>query len=168
MLPAIHDFLARMDRSRGLTPRDVDGLEWRPADADWAFTALLRFDAPRGEVAATVAHGPGVAVAGDVEGMRLYGDSGTLLADGMFSYRISRVRSRHAEPEPLPVPPRLMDRLPDVGDEFQNKWCALARDFVADVRGEPHEPYLTFRDGWRYQAAVDAIRSGAGWRALPG
>ena len=50
---------------------------------------------------------------------------------------------------------------------MQRKWCALARDFVADVRGEPHQPYLTFRDGWRYQAAIDAIRAGRGWVELP-
>ena len=33
---------------------------------------------------------------------------------------------------------------------------------MADIQGEPHDPYLTFRDGWRYQAAIDAIRQGAG------
>ena len=27
--------------------------------------------------------------------------------------------------------------------------------------------YLTFRDGWRYQEAIEAIRAGAGWRTLP-
>jgi hypothetical protein len=57
--------------------------------------------------------------------------------------------------------------LPQIGDDVQNKWAALARDFVADIRGEPHEPYLTFRDGWRYQEAIDAIRAGHGWHDLP-
>jgi len=54
-----------------------------------------------------------------------------------------------------------------VGDEIQNKWAALSRDFVADIRGESYTPYLTFRHGWRYQEAIDAIRSGRGWIALP-
>lgn len=66
------------------------------------------------------------------------------------------------------MPRRLLDDLPHVGDEFQNKWCALVRDFIADIRGEPHGAYLTFRDGWRYQLAIDAIRTGRGWYALPG
>jgi hypothetical protein len=75
------------------------------------------------------------------------------------------LRNDHEEPQP--VPQRLLDLLPNVGDDEQNKWCALARDFVADIRGEPHRPYLTLRDGWRDQVAIDAIRTGNGWTALP-
>ena len=62
---------------------------------------------------------------------------------------------------PLPTPQRLLERLPQIGDDVQNKWAALALDFVADIHGEPHEPYLTFHDGWRYQEAIDAIRARA-------
>jgi hypothetical protein len=47
-------------------------------------------------------------------------------------------------------------------------WLAeLVRDFVAGIRGEPHRPYLTLRDGWRDQVSIDAIRTGSGWTALP-
>ena len=52
------------------------------------------------------------------------------------------------------------------GPSIGVKWAALVRDLVADINGTTHEPYLTFHDGWRYQAAIDAIRSGAGWREL--
>jgi hypothetical protein len=61
----------------------------------------------------------------------------------------------------------LHNALPAVGQGETNRWAALADDFVADVRGEPHRPYLTFRDGWRYQEVIDAIRSGRGWYTLP-
>jgi hypothetical protein len=44
---------------------------------------------------------------------------------------------------------------------------ALARDFVADIRGAPHQPYLNFSHDWRYQVAIDAIRRGSGWTDLP-
>ena len=71
------------------------------------------------------------------------------------------------EREPLPIPSHLLAALPQVGDEIQNKWAALSRDFVADIRGEPYAPYLTFHHGWRYQEAIDAIRSGHSWVALP-
>ena len=33
--------------------------------------------------------------------------------------------------------------------------------------GRTQEPYLTFRDGWRYQEAIDAIRAERGWHELP-
>jgi predicted dehydrogenase len=54
-----------------------------------------------------------------------------------------------------------------VGDDEQQKWCALAQDFIADIRGEPHHPYLTFRDGWRALVAIGAIRAGRGPTSLP-
>jgi hypothetical protein len=50
---------------------------------------------------------------------------------------------------------------------LQNKWAALAREFVADIRGEAHCSYLNFGDGWRYQEAIDAIRAGRGWYIAP-
>lgn len=59
-------------------------------------------------------------------------------------------------------PQRLLDAVPG-----GNWWAALAADFVADVRGEVHRPYLTFYDGWRAQEAIDAIRAGSGWDTLP-
>ena len=61
----------------------------------------------------------------------------------------------------------LREKLPKVGDDIQNKWAALAREFVADIEGRPHEPYLTFYDGWRYQVAIEAIRESKGWTRLP-
>jgi len=44
--------------------------------------------------------------------------------------------------------------------EVDSDWSysILMREFVADVRGEEHEPYLTFRDGWLRQEVIDAVR----------
>ena len=69
--------------------------------------------------------------------------------------------------EVLPLPQRLKDEVPVVGDFVQNRWCALARDFVADIQGKVDRKYLTFRDGWRYQVAIEAIRQSQGWTELP-
>jgi len=49
--------------------------------------------------------------------------------------------------EVLPVPKWLKDKVPAVGDFVQNRWCALARDFVADIQEKAYCNYLTFRDG---------------------
>jgi hypothetical protein len=68
------------------------------------------------------------------------------------------------------VPQRLLDAVPQSGagpHDPVTHWATLARDFVADVRGQDHQPYLTFADGWRYQEAIEAIRSGRGWYTLP-
>jgi hypothetical protein len=100
-------------------------------------------------------------------GWRLHGDAGTLLADGQFSYEISVQTGTVESRRSLPVPPRLRDAVAPLETDTQQKWAALAQDFVADVRGAPHRPYLTSRDGSRFEAAVDSIREGRGWTELP-
>ena len=51
------------------------------------------------------------------------------------------------EMEVLPVPKWLKDEVPVVGDFVQNRWCALAHDFVADIQEKAYCNYFTFRDG---------------------
>jgi predicted dehydrogenase len=168
VVPGLHDIRHMRDVARTLTPELAQQLERRPAEAEQGMAALLEFAGPDGPVPVTMSAGSGLPIPGDIDGWRLYADDGTLLArraNGRFSYTISVLRNDHEEPQP--VPQRLLHLLPSVGDDEQNKWCALVRDFVADIRGEPHRPYLTLRDGWRDQVAIDAIRTGSGWTALP-
>ena len=40
-------------------------------------------------------------------------------------------------------------------------------DLVADIRGEGYRGYQTFKDGWIFQEAVDGVRRGDGWFAVP-
>ena len=177
VVPALHDF--RQLRAQTPPPEAAAHLEWRECDADVGFAALLRFApdqagtpaapaAPEAsEVPVALTANFGLAAAFPPNGLRVYGDEGTLVAEGTFSYEVSRFREPGAAREPLPVPERLAADLPALGADAYNKWGALARDFVAAVRGAAHRPYLTFYDGWRYQEAIDAIRAGRGWYDLP-
>ena len=82
----------------------------------------------------------GLALAGQSNGMYFYGERGTLSVDQMFyGQGISFQAAGGEQREVLPVPQRLKDKVPAVGDFVQNRWCALARDFVADIqrRGTP-------------------------------
>jgi predicted dehydrogenase len=167
VVPDVHDFRMLFTGEKNPTPEEAAHLEWRACDADAAISALLITSSVGEDISVSVVFSPVVAAPWPPSGWRLYGDEGTLLADGFFSFTVCRLRSAGADREPLPVPQRLLDALPRVGDDATSKWAALADDFVADVRGEPHRPYLTFRDGWRYQEAIDAIRCGRGWYTLP-
>ena len=40
-------------------------------------------------------------------------------------------------------------------------------ELLADIRGEGYCGYQTFRDGWVFQEAVDAVRRGDGWFVVP-
>jgi predicted dehydrogenase len=168
VLPGLHDIRQMREVARTLTPERAQQLEQRPAEMEGGAAVLLEFAGPDGPLPVTMSAGSGRPIPGDIDGWRLYADEGTLLArraNGRFSYTISVLRNDHEEP--LPVPQRLLDAVPSVGDDEQNKWCALVRDFVASIRGEPHRPYLTLHDGWRDQVIIDAIRTGRGWTALP-
>ncbi|HVG98540.1 MAG TPA: Gfo/Idh/MocA family oxidoreductase [Chloroflexota bacterium] len=170
VVPEIHDFRER--GARAPAAAEAEALEWRACDADNAFSALLRFappgaDGPPGREVQVTLVASGARATWPPNGWRFHGESGSLLADGHFGYEVTLKRSADGPAEPLPVPQRLLDDLPAVGTEFQNKWAALARDFVADIRGRPFRPYLTFRDGWRFECTVDTIRAGAGWLVLP-
>ena len=129
-----------------LTPEEAAHAEWRECDADGAFTALLRFLAPPGrgaEIHATVA----LRRASPPQ-RRSTAACASTATPAPWSWTAScppppcpaRQRAAGRPLEPLPTPQRLLDALPAVGDDVQRKWCRLARDFVADVRGEPHPP----------------------------
>ncbi len=162
VIPGIHDFRSWWSMmANQMRSEDLEGLEWRSCDADGAFSALLQFKTTQTDVQVTVMMSIGQPVSSKANGMHLYGDAGTLIAEGVATFSVSRMRPGAADAEALAVPQRLWDELPDVGDATQNKWCVLARDFVADIQGRGHRPYPTFADGWRYQQAIDAIRAGA-------
>ncbi len=108
---------------------------------------------------------PGVPSHRPTGGWFFYGTHGTLTGRGGH---ILHPITKHVgeETEELHVPQNLIDEFPQIGDEIQNKWTSLVRDFLADIEGRPHESYLNFHDGWRYQIAIDAIRESKGWVQL--
>ena len=74
----------------------------------------------------------------------LYGQQGTLNVDRMFYEQGISIQAAGREKiEVLPLPQQLKDEVPAVGDFVQNRWCALARDLVADIQGKVHRNYLT-------------------------
>jgi len=188
VLPDIHDF--RYWIRKEITAEEASDFEWRQCDAEWAFSAMLKFghSSVFGQEKDDKSSGGKFGVSGGKGDKRVlvtmkakqgvpsnvpsgawyfYGDKGTLAGKG--GHILSPI-SKHigSKSEELPVPKELSDKLPQIGDDIQNKWVALARDFVADIENRPHEPYLTFHDGWRYQVAIEAIRQSKGWTKIPG
>jgi predicted dehydrogenase len=168
VVPGIHDI--REVFTKIPTPEEAEQLEWRAVDIATACSALLRFVPPAGighETMVTLTATLETPVCWPPHGMRLMGTEGILIAEGYGEYNVSRLREKGGAREPLPVPQRLVDALPRAGTPEENKWAALARDFIADMRGEQGRRYLTFRDGWRYQEVFDAVIENRGWYELP-
>jgi hypothetical protein len=168
VLPDVHDF--RQVYGQILTPDQAAGLERRDCDSDYAFSALFQFASPmpgEPEVRVSIAKNYTIAGPAGSNGWTFYGSKGSLVGKGSFPPSDLQLERPGSEPERLPIPQRLLDAFPNVENGTQGRWVALARDFVADIVGGSRGPYLTFYDGWRYQAAIDAIRSGRGWFTLP-
>ena len=98
---------------------------------------------------------------------RLMGTTGELIGYGVLGFnRIMHVPHDGGEATEHPVPDRFVAALPGIESDL-GRYTALLRDFVADIRNEPHASYPTFRDGWRYQVAIDAIRNSRGIPPVP-
>lgn len=158
----IHDF--REFSRKTLTPEQADQLEWAEVDSDWSFSALARFGDPaRGldeAVSVTYRHSA-LRKGRHGDYVALYGENGTLHVEGAYMQGPMFLKVTGTPTwEELAIPLHIVDQLPDEEDNTQRNWDQAVRDFVADIRGEPHSRYLTFHDGWIYQQAIETIRNG--------
>ena len=171
VVPEIRDF--RVWSRKELTPEEASKFEWRVCDAESDFSAFFSMATDSAnqtkssqKTLVTMRTHPGVPMHRPTGGWYFYGTDGTLVGRG--GHILSPITKHIGETsEELSVPQTLTDDLPRIGDDIQNKWVALVRDFLADIENRPHEPYLTFQDGWRYQVAIDAIRTSKGWTQIP-
>lgn len=169
VVPEIRDF--RVWIREELTPEEASKFEWRVCDAENDFSAFFKLGRSvsdsENSIMVTMRTQPDVPSRPPTGGWYFYGSSGTLHGGGRRALTPLTLYNLDGTVEELPVPQRFSDALPRIGDDIQNKWVALVRDFLADIQNRPHEPYLTFQDGWRYQVAIDAIRTSQGWMQLP-
>jgi predicted dehydrogenase len=166
--PPVHDF--RRFTTMTLTPEEAARCEWRDVDSDWSYTVLARLGGPGSEwqdgVSAIFRHSA-LRVGRLEDYVAFYGETGTIHIDGAYAQgRVSLGRNKNDWQE-IPVPKRINESLPAVADDVQRNWTQLAREFVADIRGEGDAGYLRFRDGWLFQEVIDIVRRGRIWTALP-
>lgn len=169
VVPEIRDF--RVWVRRELTHEEASKFEWRVCDAENDFSAffkLARSVSDRGNsILVTMRSQPAVPTSISTRGRYFYGSNGTLVREDKRTLAPLTLYNMNDTIEELSVPQQFSDTVPCIGDDIQNKWGALVQDFLADIQNHPHEPYLTFQDGWRYQVAIDAIRTSQGWTQLP-
>jgi predicted dehydrogenase len=172
----IHDYRQR----RTLRPEELVGIPWEEVDGDDACTVLLHLGAPgadwRDSVLVRISCSA-VIQAPEERTLTIYGDEGSLHYAGEVHFgsrptgaerlHISRAGLQRDEWVDELVPERVFEGLPQIGNDLHRDWAALAREFVADIRGEPHSSYPTFRHGWINQEIIETVRGGSGWRDIP-
>jgi predicted dehydrogenase len=166
--PDVHDF--RDFAKQAMTPDQAAKLKWADVNSDWSYTALLRIGDPARSldeaVSVTFRHSAlRQGRYGDY--VAIYGEKGTLHVDGTYMQGPVYLKTDGPTWEELAIPLSIRDSLPDEPDHTQRNWNQLAREFVADIRGEQPPRYLTFRDGWIYQEVIETIRSNRCWVAAP-
>jgi hypothetical protein len=166
VVSGVHDFRER-ERFAPTSEVAAQG-QWEEVDTDWSYTVLARIASPHAPapVSALFRHG-GLQprFAGDY--VAIYGCEGALHLDGSYAQGAVRLQRRGGPLLEIAIPPDITAALPAIEDDTQRNWTQLAREFVADIRGEGDASYMTFRDGWLFQKVIDAVRVGADWTRIP-
>jgi predicted dehydrogenase len=155
--------------SGALTPEDAGSAEWAEVDADMSFTALVRLGVPGADFddAATAYIRHSAIAMGKSDYAAFYGEQGTIhIEEQLATGRLYLKRFEDKEWAELPLPPAIIAAVPQCDRNTIRNWAALAIDLLADIRGDGHSGYQTFRDGWIYQEIIEAIRAGHGWTSL--
>jgi predicted dehydrogenase len=164
----VHDF--RDFAKQAMTPEQASKLKWAEVNSDWSYTAILRIGDPgkslHEAVSVTLRHSAlRLGRYGDY--VAIYGEKGTLHVDGTYMQGPMYLKTDGPTWEELAIPLSIRESLSDEPDHTQRNWNQLAREFVADIREEPHPRYLNFRDGWIYQEVIETIRSNKCWVVAP-
>jgi predicted dehydrogenase len=164
----VHDF--RDYFKQVLTPEEAAKGEWAAVDSDWSYTVLVRLGQREAAldqaVSATFRHSA-LNFGKNADYVAVYGEKGVLHIEGAYTQGAMHLRTGDTWEE-LTIPAAIHAALPPEPDHSQRNWDQLAREFVADIRGEGYSGYPTFRDGWMHQQVIDSVRSDHGWSKIAG
>lgn len=164
---------------RSLEPDEVRNVPWVEVDADDFCIVLARLGQAGARVDDTITatiycascfrplEGRTITAFGD-EGSVHYNWIGEVKTnDQRVQSSVYRTKFTSEEWKKETIPRRFFDRLPRIANVLHRDWAALAQEFTTDIRGESHEFYPTFRQGWIYQEIVGAVRRSDGWADIP-
>ncbi|MBT0956047.1 Gfo/Idh/MocA family oxidoreductase [Alphaproteobacteria bacterium KMM 3653] len=161
IVEGVHNFTER----RNFIPKDLDdpSLKWGQSDVEWSYTVMAQLEGPHAKkpVSVLFKHG-GLVPRFHEDHIVFYGTKGAIYIKGHYG---SGQLSHHDGTgwTDLPLPAEITNTLPDVQGETEQCWHYLAREFVADIRGEEVHPYPTFTEGAQYQQIIDLIRQSDNW-----
>ena len=167
VVDGVHDFRERGDFAP--TKDQLEGIEWRDVDSEWSYSVMAHVNPAietRQLVTSIFRHG-GMQPKFENDYIAFYGDEGSIHIGGAYAQGPLHVKKPGSDWESVQVPPSITGSVPNIDDDTQRNWTVLMSELVADIRGEGYTGYQTFKDGWLFQEAVDAVRRGDGWFALP-
>lgn len=165
----VHDFREYNQRAETMARRAQH--EWAEVDADSSYTVLVKVGKPGtpwADATSAIFHHAALPPGMNKNYVAFYGEQGVLHIDGVYLQGDVHLFTNGTTWDLQTVPEHIHASLPPEPDHSQRNWDQLAREFVADIRGEGDAGYQTFRDGWIFQEVIDVARRGAGWQEIQG
>lgn len=163
LVSGVHDFRER----HKLAPASAEDptLDWADTNAEWSYTVLSHIQPAlpvRQPVSAVFRHSALQPRFGE-DYIVFYGKEGAIYIQGHYAQGPLWLSRQRGPWNQVPLPDEITATLPKIEDDTQRNWTQLAREFVADIRGESNTNYQTFKDGWIYQEIIEAVRMGNSW-----
>ena len=163
IVEGVHNFKTR----RELIPKDLNdpSLKWGESNVEWTYTVLAQLESPLASkpVSVLFKHG-GLNPRFNEDHVVFYGTKGAIYIKGHYGqgplYTFNQTDRKWEE---LALPQDIIDNQPKVEGDTERNWECLVREFVKDIKGEPFEPYQTFKEGSLYQQLIDIIRKNGNW-----
>jgi len=140
---------------------ETDTRRWQAADADTSYSVLIELALPSGPDVTACLDGGVTSKSRAATTLTLYGLKGTLVLTGgndMSPRELHHYDYQRDSWKELVVTPSSDYREPLPEDLVQQDWNSLFKRFAADIRGEGHDFYPTFEDGWIASAIIAMVR----------
>lgn len=163
LVSGVHDFRER----HKFAPTAVDDptIEWVDTNAEWSYTVLAHIQPAQqvNQPVSAVFRHSALQPRFEDDYIAFYGKDGAIYIQGHYAQGPLYLSQKCGPWEQIPLPEKISAALPNIEDDTQRNWTQLAREFIADIRGESDTKYQTFRDGWIYQEIIDFVRNHDGW-----
>ncbi len=158
IVKGVHNFKTRREH----IPKDLNDptLEWGESNVEWTYTVLAQLESPMATkpVSVLFKHG-GLNPRFHEDHIVFYGTTGAIYIKGHYGHGpLYTWRQEDKTWQEVALPPNIIDNQPKVEGDTERNWQYLVREFVKDIKGEPFEPYQTFKEGSFYQELIDLIR----------
>lgn len=157
IVKGVHNFKTRRDH----IPKDLNNpdLKWGKSNVEWTYTVLAQLESTFAAkpVSILFKHG-GLNPRFNEDHIVIYGSLGAIYIKGHYGHGPLYLFQKEKTWEEIPTPQSILDNQPTIKGDTERNWQYLAREFVKDIKGQPFEPYQTFKEGSLYQQLIDLIR----------
>jgi len=162
IVKGVHNFKTRREH----IPENLDdpALKWGESNVEWSYNVSAKLESPfaKKPVSVLFKHG-GLHPRFHEDYIAFYGHKGTIYIKGHYGSGPLYLFGKDKAWNEIPLPADIAADVPDVKGDTERNWRYLIHEFLKDIKGEPVEPYQSFKQGAQYQQLIDIIRKNDNW-----